>query len=302
MVSARAGRLLAGGDAGDRGRVRGLAEVERDRVVAGARLAAGHGQHLHHEALVGACRRAYAPTASNTAITVSTISGRRHGRALIPVSRTARLEEVVRTPSKVPGFADSGGRFARRRARTRSSLAMSELKSPLPAVIDELWERRAELSPEDSAARAEIVAAVDQIDAGNARVAFVDAGDRRGRGGRAGQARDPARLQGPADGAVAGRRLPLPRPGAAEDPARRGAGGAGRDRPLGRVHRAGHGADALVHQRRRVRGLRARWWTPGRRSARAPRSARTCTCPAASASAACSSRRTRSPSSSRTSA
>lgn len=52
---------------------------------------------------------------------------------------------------------------------------MSELKSPLPAVIDELWERRAGLSPEDSAARAEVVAAVDQIDAGEARVAFVDA-------------------------------------------------------------------------------------------------------------------------------
>src|ERR1700728_1169019 len=52
---------------------------------------------------------------------------------------------------------------------------MSELKSPLPAVIDELWERRGELSPEDSGARAEVVAAVDQIDAGEARVAFVDA-------------------------------------------------------------------------------------------------------------------------------
>ena len=54
------------------------------------------------------------------------------------------------------------------------SLAMSDLTSPLPAVIDELWERRAELSPLDSAARAEVVAAVDQIDAGKARVAFVD--------------------------------------------------------------------------------------------------------------------------------
>src|ERR1700734_426085 len=52
---------------------------------------------------------------------------------------------------------------------------MSELKSPLSAVIDELWERRAELSSEDAAARAEVVAAVDQIDAGAARVAFVDA-------------------------------------------------------------------------------------------------------------------------------
>jgi len=52
---------------------------------------------------------------------------------------------------------------------------MSDLKSPLPAIIDELWERRAELSPADSAARAEVVAAVDQLDAGEARVAFVDA-------------------------------------------------------------------------------------------------------------------------------
>jgi 2,3,4,5-tetrahydropyridine-2,6-dicarboxylate N-succinyltransferase len=52
---------------------------------------------------------------------------------------------------------------------------MSEsLKSPLPPVIDDLWEQRSGLSPEDSAARAEVVAAVDEIDAGNVRVAFVD--------------------------------------------------------------------------------------------------------------------------------
>jgi 2,3,4,5-tetrahydropyridine-2-carboxylate N-succinyltransferase len=51
----------------------------------------------------------------------------------------------------------------------------AEFTSPLPAAIDDLWERRAELSPADTAAKAEIVAAVDQIDAGIARVAFVDA-------------------------------------------------------------------------------------------------------------------------------
>jgi 2,3,4,5-tetrahydropyridine-2,6-dicarboxylate N-succinyltransferase len=52
---------------------------------------------------------------------------------------------------------------------------MSEsLKSPLPAVIDDLWEQRSGLSPADTVARAEVVAAVDEIDAGNARVAFVD--------------------------------------------------------------------------------------------------------------------------------
>jgi 2,3,4,5-tetrahydropyridine-2-carboxylate N-succinyltransferase len=48
------------------------------------------------------------------------------------------------------------------------------LKSPLSPVVDELWEQRAGLSPGDSVARAEVVAAVDEIDAGNARVAFVD--------------------------------------------------------------------------------------------------------------------------------
>jgi 2,3,4,5-tetrahydropyridine-2,6-dicarboxylate N-succinyltransferase len=52
---------------------------------------------------------------------------------------------------------------------------MSEsLHSPLPEVIDDLWEQRAGLTPEDSAARAKVVAAIDQIDAGTARVAFVD--------------------------------------------------------------------------------------------------------------------------------
>ena len=46
--------------------------------------------------------------------------------------------------------------------------------SPLPDVIDELWEQRAELSPGDTEARAAVVGAVDVIDAGQARVAFVD--------------------------------------------------------------------------------------------------------------------------------
>jgi 2,3,4,5-tetrahydropyridine-2-carboxylate N-succinyltransferase len=54
---------------------------------------------------------------------------------------------------------------------------MSEsVNSPLPEVIDELWERRSGLSPQDAAARSQVVAAVDQIDAGEARVAFADPG------------------------------------------------------------------------------------------------------------------------------
>jgi 2,3,4,5-tetrahydropyridine-2,6-dicarboxylate N-succinyltransferase len=45
--------------------------------------------------------------------------------------------------------------------------------TPLPAVIDELWETRASLSPADSAAAAQVVSAVDMIDSGQARVAWV---------------------------------------------------------------------------------------------------------------------------------
>jgi len=46
--------------------------------------------------------------------------------------------------------------------------------SPLPAVIDELWEGREDLSSADSVARTAVVGAVDAIDAGTARVAWVD--------------------------------------------------------------------------------------------------------------------------------
>jgi 2,3,4,5-tetrahydropyridine-2-carboxylate N-succinyltransferase len=46
--------------------------------------------------------------------------------------------------------------------------------SPLADLIDELWERRAELSPDDAQARSAVVAAVDAVDAGEARVACVD--------------------------------------------------------------------------------------------------------------------------------
>ncbi len=49
----------------------------------------------------------------------------------------------------------------------------SPLASPLPAVIDELWDHRADLTPADSEASAQVVAAVDMIDSGRARVAWV---------------------------------------------------------------------------------------------------------------------------------
>jgi 2,3,4,5-tetrahydropyridine-2,6-dicarboxylate N-succinyltransferase len=45
--------------------------------------------------------------------------------------------------------------------------------TPLPAVIDELWETRSGLSPADSAAAAQVVSAVDMIDSGQARVSWI---------------------------------------------------------------------------------------------------------------------------------
>ena len=49
--------------------------------------------------------------------------------------------------------------------------------SPVPAVIDELWERRAELTPDDGDARTLVTEAVDLLDTGAARVAEVTEGE-----------------------------------------------------------------------------------------------------------------------------
>ena len=68
-----------------------------------------------------------------------------------------------------------GGRAVGLACYSVGSRPMSESpRSPLSPVIDNLWEQRAGLSPQDSAARAEVVAAVDEIDAGTARVAQID--------------------------------------------------------------------------------------------------------------------------------
>lgn len=47
--------------------------------------------------------------------------------------------------------------------------------SPLSADLDDLWERRAEFNADDTEIRETVISAVDQIDAGTARVAHVDA-------------------------------------------------------------------------------------------------------------------------------
>src|SRR5258707_537305 len=58
--------------------------------------------------------------------------------------------------------------------QTMTETFSEPVSSPISAAIDELWERRAELTTEAADARAAIVAAVDQLDTGEARVAFVD--------------------------------------------------------------------------------------------------------------------------------
>ncbi len=55
-----------------------------------------------------------------------------------------------------------------------SSASAVSPQSPLAPRIDELWDIRAELSPDDSQARDVVVAAVDALDTGRARVAWPD--------------------------------------------------------------------------------------------------------------------------------
>ena len=53
--------------------------------------------------------------------------------------------------------------------------AQGTVPSVLPADIDELWERRASLTPSDLGAAGLVTTSVDMIDTGRARVAWVDA-------------------------------------------------------------------------------------------------------------------------------
>ena len=50
-----------------------------------------------------------------------------------------------------------------------AAASAAELASPLSFRIDELWEYRSRLTPDDSSERAEVMAAIDQIDSGAAR-------------------------------------------------------------------------------------------------------------------------------------
>ncbi len=56
---------------------------------------------------------------------------------------------------------------------TQSGQVPAGQTSPLAAVIDELWDQRAELTPADAEAAAQVLGAVDMLDSGQARVAWV---------------------------------------------------------------------------------------------------------------------------------
>ncbi len=71
--------------------------------------------------------------------------------------------------------ASSGQHAAPSSSAPSSSAPSPSQPSPIDPALDELWERRAELTPEDAEARDLVVAAVDQLDTGAARVAWVDA-------------------------------------------------------------------------------------------------------------------------------
>jgi 2,3,4,5-tetrahydropyridine-2,6-dicarboxylate N-succinyltransferase len=56
---------------------------------------------------------------------------------------------------------------------TQSGQVPAGQTSALAAVIDELWDQRAELTPADAEAAAQVLGAVDMLDSGQARVAWV---------------------------------------------------------------------------------------------------------------------------------
>ena len=166
-------------------------------------------------------------------------------------------------------------------------------RTSVPAEVDELWERRAELTPEDADVRKLITGAVDLIDAGEVRVAWIDAEtdkvlvDERAKraillafrvmpmvASQVGDFRYHDRV--PLTSHLDGVRIR-----------------SGRHRAVGCLCRARRRAHALIREYRGVRGLGhdGGYLGDGRLSVR--RSARMSIFPAESASAGCSSRPTR---------
>src|SRR5258708_22578922 len=79
-----------------------------------------------------------------------------------------RRDRVAATHQKLPAISP-----ARLQAMDKTPVA-AQVSSPLPEQIDKLWIDRAGLTPDDTAAREAITTAVDLIDSGQVRVAWLD--------------------------------------------------------------------------------------------------------------------------------
>ena len=72
------------------------------------------------------------------------------------------------------GMSDIAGRGGLGGSAPRASTGQGGTQARLDPGLDALWQRRATLTPDDAAAREMVVAAVDALDAGEARVAWPD--------------------------------------------------------------------------------------------------------------------------------
>ena len=132
----------------------------------------------------------------------------------------AALAAVRPLPERPLNLAQTATRRRTGNGRTVSPDGMTDtFTSPISGVIDELWERRADLTPggRRRAGRHRGRRRPDRRRRGPRRPRRSR--DRRGRRRRARQAGDPAELQGARHGPLAGRGLPLPRPAFRSRPA-----------------------------------------------------------------------------------
>lgn len=133
-----------------------------------------------------------------------------------------------------------------------SHIDTSDGRCPLPPRVDELWEQRRELSDRDPSITSLVFEAVDLLDAGEARVAWVDAQtddvlicERARRAIGLSFVVLPMQVQQSPDPT-------LSRPAADQVPIHRRASGPGCARSLGKLHRPRRRAPPVVCQHRRA--------------------------------------------------
>ena len=187
-MTASPGQPVPGRNARD-GRGDGrLVRVQRDGRHAGAGLAAGRRQGRGDvpQAAVDEGEPAAVSSTSVVATRVRPAAGGLIGAAhhqTVPLS-SATMSSVGQGDDPRPRSGGTPSPQTPRRGTHPPGPPGGHVPHTRPAallaaeVIDELWERRAELSPADEQARAAVVGAVDAIDAGQARVAVRRPGDR----------------------------------------------------------------------------------------------------------------------------